>query len=77
MKKVKDINWVETNSGIIESYCLYVGKKILYIMFKRTYDVWAYEVDDETGKEFLKAESKGKYFLANIKPKAKATKIKE
>ena len=51
-------------------------RNVLTVTFKRTGDVWSYSnVPVKVIEELIAAESKGKYFHANIKKEYDAKKI--
>ena len=61
------MDWLTLDSKMLASVAYVSEKQILYLRF-RTGDVYRYfEFPGEQYREFLNAESRGKYFLANIR----------
>lgn len=79
MKKLEQIkDWIEVDSGIIEQLFYDENEEILYVMFKRTFDVWGYEnVSSKENEILMESISIGKYFLAFIKKLKISFKITE
>ncbi|MDO6738540.1 KTSC domain-containing protein [Wenyingzhuangia sp. 2_MG-2023] len=63
-------------SSIIASVGYNTSEEILEIEFKRNRDIWQYsEVPNLLWTEFVKSNSKGKFFLKEIKDKYPRVKI--
>ena len=61
------MDWLQLDSKMLASVAYDSEKQILYLRF-RTGDVYRYfEFSGEDYRVFLNAESRGKYFLANIR----------
>ena len=61
------MDWLTIDSKMLSSIAYDAEKQILYLRF-RTGDVYRYfDFPGDDYQEFLDAESRGKYFLANIR----------
>ena len=61
------MEWLTIDSKMLASVAYDPEKQILYLRF-RTGDVYRYfDLPAEDYRKFLNAESRGKYFLANIR----------
>lgn len=61
------MDWLKLDSKMLASVAYDPDKQILYLRF-RTGEVYRYfEFSAEDYQNFLNAESRGKYFLANIR----------
>ena len=61
------MDWLTIDSKMLSSVAYDTEKQILHLRF-RTGDVYRYfDFPSEAHQEFLKAESRGKYFLENIR----------
>ena len=61
------MEWQVLESKMLSAAAYDAAKRILYLRF-RSGDVYRYfEFPSEQHKEFLEAESRGKYFLARIR----------
>ncbi|MDP9115260.1 MAG: KTSC domain-containing protein [Acidobacteriota bacterium] len=61
------MDWLKLDSKMLASVAYDPNKQILYLRF-RTGEVYRYfEFSAEDYQNFLNAESRGKYFLANIR----------
>ncbi len=62
------MNWVTLESEMLAAVAYDTEKQILYLRFRKTGDVYRYfEFPKETCREFLDAESHGRYFLNHIR----------
>ena len=65
--KRPDMDWQPFESKLLTSSAYDDGKHILYLRF-RSGEVYRYfEFPEEQYREFLDAESRGRYFLSNIR----------
>ena len=61
------MDWQPFESKLLASSAYDAGKHILYLRF-RSGEVYGYfEYPEEKYREFLDAESRGRYFLSNIR----------
>ena len=61
------MDWLTIDSKMLSSVAYNAGKHILHLRF-RTGEVYRYfDFSAEDYQEFLNADSRGKYFLANIR----------
>ena len=61
------MEWQSFESKLLASSAYDVGRQVLYLRF-RSGDVYRYfEFPEEQYREFLEAESRGRYFLSHIR----------
>lgn len=69
------MNYIKVKSNNIDEVAYDQENKVLFVRFKNG-GHYSYEnVSKELYEELMKAESKGKFFHANIRAKHKATKL--
>ena len=62
------MNWLPLDSKMFSSAGYDADRQILYLRFRKTGDVYRYfEFPAEHFKAFLDADSRGRFFLANIR----------
>jgi len=69
-------NMIPVNSSNLKSVGYDEAESILYVEFKANTLYEYYDVPSEVYEELLKAESKGKYYNAEIKTKYRVSKIR-
>ena len=75
MKKGSDMDWRTFESKLLASSAYDAGTHILYLRF-RTGDVYRYfEFPEQQYREFLDAESRGRYFLSHIRNQFRYEKL--
>ena len=69
------MEYIPVDSSMIKAITYNEQNKTLFVQFKNE-SVYAYsDVENTTVEQFLKAESKGKFFNANVKEQHTCTKI--
>jgi len=62
------MNWQPLESKMFTAAAYDADEQILYLRFRSTGDVYRYfELPPDQYQQFLAAESRGRYFLANIR----------
>lgn len=74
-KKLHNAEAIEVESSVIKKIVYNDKTQTLYILFKNTHIYKYINVSIEIIKEFISAESKGKYFNKNIKKKYLSVQI--
>ena len=71
----RDVDWVKLDSKVLASVAYDPEKQILNLRF-RTGEVYRYfEFSGADYRAFLNAESRGKYFLANIRDQFRCERL--